>query len=176
MTAATSTIREITFLRDQLIGAWQLMEYCAYLPSNESDKRYPQGPDATGILVYTPDGYMSAQLQTPGQQPFDVFKAADEDWAASGKNYLAYTGRFFLDEKGDDKGRPVLLHEMFVSSLPHLRGQIQRRVMDIAVDESDGGRYLVLSLDEPVNWYGDERLIRVRWRRLPDNQASSPPV
>ena len=53
-------------LRDQLVGAWELIEYSAHLPNDPSNKKYPMGPDAKGIIMYTPDGYMSAQLLTPG--------------------------------------------------------------------------------------------------------------
>jgi hypothetical protein len=164
-----------TSLRLQLIGTWELIEYCAYLPHDESDKQYPMGPDAQGIIMYTPDGYMSAQLLTPGQKSFgetQIGAGTDAEWATVGKRYLAYTGKFYLDERGDEKGRPILMHNMRIANLPYLIGDTQRRVMEI-VEESDG-KYLVLSLDNPVTWYGVPRMIRVRWRRLTDNQASTP--
>ncbi|KIY03238.1 uncharacterized protein Z520_01705 [Fonsecaea multimorphosa CBS 102226] len=164
-------------IRSQLIGAWELIEYVAYLPNDESNKFYPMGQDAKGIIMYTPDGYMSAQLQTPGQKPFGDRSGSkagsDADWATVGRNYVAYTGAFYLDERGDDKGRPILMHNMRNSNLPYLVGDIQRRIMRF-VDESDG-KYLVLSLDDPLKFDGEDRLIRVRWRRLPLNQASTPP-
>ena len=169
MAAAT-----VPSLRDQLVGAWELVEYCAYLPDDETNKKYPQGADATGIIMYTPDGYMSAQLQTQGQKPFSAANGTEAQWAEAGKSYAAYTGRYFVDEKGDEKGRPILKHEMSSSSLPYLRGDIQRRIVNI-VDEADG-KYLVLSLDDPMKVLGEDRMIRVRWRRLPVNQAPSPPA
>ncbi|OAL39714.1 hypothetical protein AYO20_01111 [Fonsecaea nubica] len=164
-------------IRSQLIGAWELIEYYAYLPHDESNRVYPMGQDAKGIIMYTPDGYMSAQLQTPGQKPFGEWAGrktgSDADWAAVGRNYVAYTGAFYLDERGDAKGRPILKHNMRYSNLPYLVGDIQRRIMRF-VDESDG-KYLELSLDDPAKFEGEDRMIRVRWRRLPLNQASTPP-
>lgn len=160
-------------LRNQLVGSWELIEYCAYLPRDESDKIYPQGADATGIIMYSPDGYMSAQLQTQGQKPFVRMEGTEEEWAQAGKSYVAYTGRFFLDEGGDEKGRPILKHEMRDSNIPFLRGDVQRRI--VKIEQRAGARYLVLSLDEPTQRYGEDRLIRVTWRRLQDNQAVSPP-
>lgn len=157
-------------LRDQLVGAWDLVEYCAYKPNDESDKHYPMGPEAQGIIMYTTDGYMSAQLLTPGQKPFNREAGSEADWSQVGKNYVAYTGRFFLDEAGDSQG-PVLKHEMRTSNTPSLVGDIQRRLCQI-VDESDG-RYLILSLGQPVKVYGEDRMIRVRWRRLPDNSTAT---
>ncbi|KIW00567.1 uncharacterized protein PV09_07921 [Verruconis gallopava] len=159
-------------LRDRLIGAWDLIEYCAYLPDDEDDKVYPMGPDAKGIIMYTPDGYMSAQLLTPGQPKFDTAKGSEAEWARAGKNYVAYTGPFYLDEEGDDAG-PLLLHHMRTSSLPYLVGDTQRRL--VAIRDEPDGTYLVLSLKGTMKVAGQDRLIRVRWRRLPDNQATAPP-
>jgi hypothetical protein len=160
-------------LREQLIGAWELIEYCGYLPNDVNDKKYPMGPEAKGIIMYTPDGYMSAQLLTPGQPKFARDGGSEAEWAQVGKNYVAYTGQFYLDEEGDKQG-PVLLHHMRTSSWPSLVGDTQRRLVKIQ-DESDG-RYLVLSLGETMKIFGEDRLIRVRWRRFPDNQATKPPA
>lgn len=160
-------------LREQLIGAWELIEYCAYMPNDESNKKYPMGPEAKGMIMYTPDGHMSAQLLTPGQKPFSRISATDDDWAQVGKNYVAYTGQFYLDEHGDKQG-PILMHHMRTSNLPELLGDTQRRLCKIR-DEGDG-RYLYLSLGETRKVFGEDRMIRVRWRRMPDNQATKPPA
>ena len=158
-------------LREKLIGAWELIEYSAHLPNNEADKKYPMGPNATGIIMYTPDGYMSAQLLTPGQSKFSS-PGSQADWAEAGQRYVAYTGHFYLDEKGDDAG-PILLHHMRVANWPSLVGDTQRRLMKI--QEEDDGIYLVLSLNHTMKVFEEDRLIRVRWKRLPDNQAIKPP-
>lgn len=115
--------------RDQLIGAWTLIEYSANSPSDENDKIWPMGKNAQGIIMYTPDGYMSAQLQTPGVVDFDP-PGTESEWAEVGKRYVAYTGRFFLDEKADSDG-PILVHEMRNSNLPRLFGDRQRRLCEI---------------------------------------------
>jgi hypothetical protein len=159
--------------RDQLIGAWELIEYSAHLPNNKDDKKYPMGPEAKGIIMYTPDGYMSAQLLTPGQSPFSRPEGSESEWATVGKSYVAYTGEFFLDEQGDENG-PVLLHHMRTASWPGLVGDTQRRLCRIV--EEEGGRFLYLSLKETMKVFGEDRLVVVRWRRFPDNQASKPPA
>jgi hypothetical protein len=50
-----------TGLRDQLIGAWKLVSYVEE-PVDGSKPFYPLGEQPHGIIMYTPDGYMSAQL------------------------------------------------------------------------------------------------------------------
>jgi Lipocalin-like domain len=159
-------------LRDQLVGAWDLKEYYAYLPSNHSDKYYPMGETPAGIVMYTPDGYMSAQLLVPGQKPFK--EGTEADWATVGKSYIAYTGAFYLDEKGDEKG-PILNHQMRTSNLPQLLGDTQRRLMKIT-DEADG-KYLTLAPAGPMKVAPDglDRILVVRWKRCPDNQSTKAP-
>lgn len=44
-----------------LVGAWTLESYQSRLLEG-THIQYPLGPDATGIILYTPDGYMSAQI------------------------------------------------------------------------------------------------------------------
>ena len=158
--------------RSKLVGAWELIEYKATLPSDPNNIYHPMGKDAQGIIMYTPDGYMSAQLQTPGVPKFEP-PGEDTDWAKVGRNYVAYTGRFFLDEEGDDKG-PLLVHEMRNSSLPRLFGDRQRRLCKIKDEE--GGRFLYLKPPGLLKFGDEERLAVVRWRRLEDNQEKREPA
>ena len=48
-------------LRTNLIGAWTLQSYESS-SIDGSTVSYPLGAHAQGIIMYTPDGYMSAQL------------------------------------------------------------------------------------------------------------------
>ncbi len=67
-------------LREQLIGAWKLISY-EEKPLDGSPSFYPMSEQPMGIIMYTPDGYMSAQLSRPDRKPFasrDWFKASDE--------------------------------------------------------------------------------------------------
>lgn len=88
-------------LRSQLIGTWELTEYSGVL-AGESETIYPRGLDAKGMLMYAASGDMSAHLLRPGQGQFERGGRSgnDEEWAQAGRNYIAYTGKFYLDEKG----------------------------------------------------------------------------
>lgn len=46
-------------LREQLIGAWKLVSY-QEIPVDGSDPFEPLGHQPRGLIIYTPDGYMSA--------------------------------------------------------------------------------------------------------------------
>ncbi|KAJ4369815.1 hypothetical protein N0V83_005579 [Neocucurbitaria cava] len=165
-------------LRAQLIGAWDLISYTAHL-LRPHKHRLPLGPQARGTILYTPDGHMSAQLLRPGQPPFahgdGITSGTDAEWASVGKNFVAYSGRFWLDERGGSKGEePLLLHEMSVSNLPKLVGQVQRRT--VRVSEEEGGvRYLHLGVDR-MEVEGEMRVVEVLWRRREYNAAAQVPA
>lgn len=59
----------IESLREQLIGAWELVSYVER-PVDGGPDRHPMGEEPAGIIMYTPDGFMSAQLMTPGRPAF----------------------------------------------------------------------------------------------------------
>ncbi|MBV8166087.1 MAG: lipocalin-like domain-containing protein [Alphaproteobacteria bacterium] len=61
-------------LREKLIGAWMLESYAEY-PVDRSAPFYPLGEDAKGLILYTADGYMSAQVLRVGRPHF-----ASGDW------------------------------------------------------------------------------------------------
>ena len=88
-------------LRDQLIGAWELVSYFEK-PLNGSPLNHPMGKKPMGIIMYTPDGYMSAQLTRPNPDHFasdDWFKATPEEYGTAASTYFAYTGPFEVDEE-----------------------------------------------------------------------------
>jgi hypothetical protein len=76
------------------------------------------GPDALGLIMYTTDGYMSAQLMRRDRPAFDRPESdggTPEQSAAAAAGYLAYSGPFEVDESTGD---------------PRLRGSIHGRVRD----------------------------------------------
>ena len=56
-------------LRTNLIGAWTLQSYEAR-SIDGSSVTHPLGAHAQGIIMYTPDGYMSAQLMRSDRPQF----------------------------------------------------------------------------------------------------------
>ncbi|MCJ1324751.1 hypothetical protein MMC10_001413 [Thelotrema lepadinum] len=159
-------------LRHQLIGAWELVEYSAFPSSNPSNKVYPMGRDAQGIIMYTHTGYMSAQLQIPGQPKFksdDSSGGSAEELAEAGKNYLAYTVPFYLDESGD---QPLLQHHMTNCSFPNWLGNTQRRLVNIRKKGDE--QYLTLGPEGEMPIMGKNRVAQLVWRKLPENHATAP--
>lgn len=91
-------------LRDAVVGAWELVSFVARDMATGVDRR-PLGAAPRGLILYTSDGHMSAQL-------------ADSDMGG----YVAYGGRFSVDEETS-----TLHHDVTVSMMPELLVQKQFR-------------------------------------------------
>jgi hypothetical protein len=156
-----------TSLREQLIGAWKLVSYVeepidpplrkGYGVTGDAAPDYPFGEDAQGIIMYTPDGFMSAQLSRRDRAPFasdDWSKGAPEEFATAASSYFAYTGPFHVDEANQ-----TLTHTMFISLFPNWTGQTQPRVARI------DGDLLIITTEGPVESRG--RMVKpcLRWKR-----------
>ena len=149
-----------TSLREQLVGAWTLSS-CVERDIETGIENHPFGERPLGLILYTPDGYMSAQLQRSERPPFaegDLLHATPEEYAAAGSSYVAYSGRFFVDE-----GKKSLSHEMSVSFFPNWLGQRQVRLVEL------NGDHLQLSTDIPQRMNGVLKIVTVSWRRAKPN-------
>jgi hypothetical protein len=147
-------------LREQLVGAWKLVSYVEK-PVDGSEPSYPMGKEPQGIIMYTPDGYMSAQLMHPGRPKFasgDWFRGTDEEIREEALGYIAYCGPFHTDEE-----KQHLTHSMFVSLFPNWLGQTQPRVVKIE------GDMLHLSTAAPIKSGGKETNSYLTWKRADPN-------
>jgi hypothetical protein len=91
-------------LRDAVLGAWELVSFVASDAGTDVD-RHPLGRTPRGLILYTVDGHMSAQLAEPDMG-----------------GYISYGGRFSVDEETS-----TLHHEVTMSMMPELLAQPQFR-------------------------------------------------
>ncbi|TKX21771.1 hypothetical protein C1H76_6268 [Elsinoe australis] len=159
-------------LRERLIGAWKLESYIAYpTPSSPLQRaKYPMTKNVTGLIMYTPDGYMSAQMLIPGQQQFNKGPGDDSQWAEAGKRCFAYCGPYFISKDGPN-GEEKLRHSFQFCSLPGWIGDVQVRTWRFEED----GDVLVLGSEEPTEVKGDFRIPVLKWRKCRDNSDGTPP-
>jgi Lipocalin-like domain len=146
----------VSSLRDQLIGAWKLVSYVEKQVDG-SAPTCPFGEDAQGIIMYTHDGFMSAQLSVRQRAPFtsdDWSKGKPEEFAAAASSYFAYAGPFQVDEE-----KQSLSHSMFISLFPNWIGQTQPRVVHVE------GDFLTITTEKPVESLGKMVKPQLRWKR-----------
>lgn len=111
--------------------------------------------------MYTPDGYMSAQLSATERTPFasgDWFDATDAEYKEEASSYIAYTGPYRVDEETGE-----LFHSMFVSLFPNWTGQTQQRLVSLE------GNTLTLGSASPIMSGGTEVESRLVWHRAEAN-------
>jgi hypothetical protein len=55
-------------LRNRLIAAWRLAEFSVI--ARDESLTHPMGEDLDGLIIYSPDGYMSGQLMKLGRPAY----------------------------------------------------------------------------------------------------------
>jgi hypothetical protein len=127
---------EFVTLRDAVLGGWELVSFVAR-DAATGEGRHPLGLSPLGLILYTADGHMSAQLADPGMG-----------------GYIAYGGRFSVDEETS-----TLRHDVTMSLMPELLAQPQFR--HAAID----GDILTLSATRTDD-AGVTTHSRLQWKRL----------
>lgn len=115
---------------DKFIGTWQLLSMV-----NESDSvenHLPFGKNVSGLLIYTEDGYMSAQLGQSGRNKFisSDFRYGTKDEIFSAFNgYISYFGTYEIDE-----AKSLVVHDVQMSMYPNWEGTRQKRYFSFKND------------------------------------------
>ncbi len=106
----------------RLLGTWALHEFFV----RSSDGRPPMQPFKRGLLMYAPDGWMSAILSSAerpalGTGGFEhATRSSDVDKARAFDSYLSYAGRYRIE--GDE-----IVHRVEHSLVPDVIGTELRR-------------------------------------------------
>jgi hypothetical protein len=146
-------------LHDAVLGTWELVSYTAQ-ENHSGPITYPLGPDALGLIMYTGDGYMSAQIMRTDRPAFDrpeTEGGTAQQAAAAAVGYLAYSGPFTVDENTG-----VLHHQPRVSLLPNWLNLTQFRHSTL------DGDHLTLSAITQAP-HGVETLSTLVWKRAPEH-------
>jgi Lipocalin-like domain len=141
-------------LQEQLVGAWELVSYEARCDNDERTV-HPLGDDASGYVMYTPDGHVSVQIMRPGRPPYQVAGPGDgtaAERAEAADGYLAYSGSYRVDDS-------VVIHEIDVSLLPNWVGESLRRKVTL------DGRRLELTTITPILIDGRPHTAVLIWDR-----------
>jgi hypothetical protein len=169
MTAATDIARSEPLATrtptyaNRLLGVWRLVNYTD--EQSGSVDTLPFGPDPQGFLIYTPDGFVSAQLMKTGRPAFrssDWHHGTPEEYQSSGSGYIAYCGTYEVDEE-----KATVTHIPSISLLPNLIGGRQCRSIDL-----EGDRLVLRASGAPVSG-GVYVTSRLEWKRVTQNAIPS---
>jgi Lipocalin-like domain len=142
-------------ISSRLVGVWTLV---AYTEQKEGCKdTNPLGPKPVGFLIYTSDGFVSAQLMKPGRSIFqsrDWHQGTPEKYVESGSGYIAYCGTYEVDETNE-----TVTHIPSVALLPNLIHGRQLRAIKLSEDR--------LTLRTPSAADADGALVtsHLEWKR-----------
>jgi hypothetical protein len=146
-----------TFNRTMVIGVWSLVSY--EVTDDRGNTSYPMGKDAEGFIMYHPEGYMSAQIMTPGRPKYasgDLHTGTQEEMAAAAHGYLAYAGPYQVDEENK-----TVKHHMSISLNTNWLGDTQPRYVELEGD--------ILSINsEPIIVDGKEVSTKLVWKKAQD--------
>ena len=136
-------------------GAWTLLAWRIDY-SHGRASTWPFGEDATGMLLYTGDGRMSAGISRRGRPGFDgasVRHASAEARAAAFDSHFHYQGTFAVDGQ-------TVTHKVTESHNPDFAGtqQVRRAVLN--------GAELELSAEDVLPGSTTRRRHVLRWRRV----------
>jgi hypothetical protein len=145
----------VELISSRLVGVWTLV---AYSEEKEGCKdTHPLGTKPVGFLMYTPNGFVSAQLMKPGRSAFqsrDWHKGTPEEYVESGSGYIAYCGTYEVDE-----ANRTVTHIPSVALLPNLIHERQLRAVEL------DGDWLTLRTSSVADTHGVVVMSRLEWHR-----------
>jgi hypothetical protein len=117
-------------IAEALIGVWRLRQYSDVTEGTPAI--YPFGQDPEGLLIYTPEGFVSALLMARGRPNLSgngFTEGTPDQYTSAGKSFIGYTGRYDVDES-----KLVVTHRPTVAFAPNMIGSIQQRLVDLQGD------------------------------------------
>ncbi|WP_179639840.1 lipocalin-like domain-containing protein [Tunturibacter empetritectus] len=109
--------------RSPFVGVWNLESFTEQ--SKSSEELNPLGAAPVGFLIYTANGFVSAQLMRRDRKALgtDPWAPAESGQGANLANgYIPYCGAYAVDEE-----RGEVIHMPIVSLLPNLINRNQHR-------------------------------------------------
>ncbi|MDC1067541.1 lipocalin-like domain-containing protein [Candidatus Kapabacteria bacterium] len=108
---------------EKFLGNWNLISMT--MESDDGEIYYPIGKEVNGLLIYTNDGLMSAQLGSIQRTNFknpDYRKGKESEIINSFNNYISYFGKFEINKK-----RNFVVHKVEQSLFPNWIGTKVKR-------------------------------------------------
>ena len=143
-------------VRDRILGSWRMIDW--KILKGEKSLPPPLGPadQCGGLLIYSPDGMMSAFLSAKSRPRFkdnSLDGGTPEEKLRAFESVIAYTGSFAVDE-----ATATVTHDVKYATLPNF---VSQKLPRICVFDGD-----TLKLDTPPMQFGGESLASyILWQR-----------
>ena len=137
-------------MKNNIVGGWELVEWKT--EDEHGDIDYPFGKRVTGIIMYTPDGYMSANIIATGREKLILDGLSLESMLQGKGVYLSYSGTYTLYA---DK----VVHHVKVALIPEWIGEDQERDMEFK------DNYLILRAELVLN-NGISQQHTLTWKKV----------
>ncbi len=132
---------------DPFVGTWKLVSW--EVKQSDGTIHYLYGKDVVGYLIYTADGYMSAEIMDPDRQqndpnfPLEMAAAQtlpDPDRARAYSTYLSYCGTYTVEGN-------TVIHHVKAGLIPSWTGSEQVRLFKF-----DEGNLIIGSGKQKLIW------------------------
>jgi hypothetical protein len=143
-----------------LLGTWQLVRWDITYGDGRAPT-LPYGEDATGLILYTADGHMSACIGRAGRPPLSsasVRSAPEAERLVAFESWFQYAGPYRLQRTAE--GGLQVVHTVTHALNPNFVGTEQ--VRHVAFDAQGT---LTLSASDQLPGAAVLRHHRLRWRR-----------
>jgi Lipocalin-like domain len=141
---------------------WSLLSMSAIAQGDDENIKggiYPIGRNVRGLLSYSENGMMSAQLGSAMRPNFsdnDFRKGSDIEIREAFNGYISYFGTYQIVEKSG-----IIIHDVQMSMFPNWIGTKVKRYFEF----SDGEQILTLKAT-PIDYDGKIRTPTLVWRRI----------
>lgn len=145
-----------------LIGSWRLLRW-EIVYADRRPPTLPYGADAVGLIVYAPDGFMSASIARAGRGRLSsdsVRTAPEAERLGAFESYFHYAGPYTLKRDAALPTGMQVVHRVSMALNPNFVGTEQ--VRDVAFDASGT---LTLSASDTVPGSTVVRHHRLQWVR-----------
>ncbi len=142
-------------MKDLLVGAWTLLLDDSIKDDGTHVPSF--GPNPDGLLIFTPDGHFSVQIDRSGRKPFAsnsrITGTADEN-KATVQGTLAYFGTYRVDEPAKS-----ITFRVQASTYPNWDSTTQKRIVTALTDE-------VLTYNNPMLSVPGYTHAELAWKKL----------
>jgi hypothetical protein len=126
--AALSSAAYGQSLRDRMVGTWTLVSWGTL--SGGVEVPVPMSAGATGIITYSPDGYMCVNIMGANRPKFaspDFMGGSVNEKAAAFETFVGYCGRYEVNEQ-----ERFVTHTLQTSWYPNWTGSGQKRFVEMS--------------------------------------------